>query len=174
MGLIIACDGGEVVASYLVNNSIKPDKFVFTLSDFVTTLKYINPETDSILVLVNGMTELSNAVIVRMCDLLTDYGVQNKTTLDYEILSNIPLAIKQTYTFYHDDLLFGSEELMMYVDGKFKAVPVKRREDKAITKYIGTNAEHTDYRSIIRNSDVPRMTADMRKLLEGRRDIFEF
>ena len=175
VGLIIACDGGEVVASYLVNNSIKPDKFVFNLYDLTTTLRYLNPQTDSVLLIVSGMTELSNSVILRMCELLESYEGQNKVPLDYEILSNLPLAIKQTYTFYHDDLLYGSEELMLWVDDKFKTVPIKKREDKAITKYIGTNAAQTVYTPLVRQyQGTPVMTADMQKLLKTRRNIFDF
>lgn len=177
MGLIIACDGGEVTASYLVNNSIKPDKFIFTLHDLKATLQYLNPQVDSVLMIVRGMTEWSNSITIMMCNMLQDYQKEAGMPLDYEILSNMPLAIKQTYTFYQDDLLYGTEELMRWDadNERFKTVPIKRREDKAITKYIGVNAAKTIYVPFERTGvETTRLSVDEQKLLERRIDLFKF
>ena len=170
MGLIVCCDGGEVTASYLVKNGIKPDRFIFTYTDLQKWLTYVKPEEDCLLIIVSGLTEWSIVTIMNICDTLTNYEKSTGNHIKYEILSNIPLTVKRDYVFYKDDLLYGSESKMTYTLTGYKETPVKTREEKAITKYIGVCAKRVKYDPIKREyTPGVRNIVDPKRL---RRNIF--
>lgn len=171
MGLIVCCDGGEVTASYLVKNGIVPDRFVFTYGDIQKCLTYVNPDNDTLLIIVSGLTEWSTVTVFNICDLLENYKKANGKIFKYEILSNIPLNIKMDYVFYRDDLMSGSETRMTYTVGGFKETPIKTVKDKAITKYIGVRAKRVKFTPYVREViGSVRNDVDPKRL---RKDIFD-
>lgn len=148
MSLIICCDGGEVTASYLVKNNIVPDRFIFTIDNLREELAYIQPDTDTLLFIVSGLTEWTMATVMSMVDSVKKYEQSNDVKLNYTILSNMPLTISDSYNMFDGDLVTGKEQFIEHTPTGFKTgVPVK---NKTIDKFIGYHAKRCKYEPLKR------------------------
>lgn len=106
--LVVVTEGGESMLTYFKSRGFYPNIAIFDSIQLSDLLGYVDTNMHFLLI-IHGMTDFSNAEVLRILGLLGDID-----NLDVRVLTDVPLDLSKTkfpQLFYRDDIFRGDFEL---------------------------------------------------------------